>query len=500
MSAEGQVAEQSAAANTQQESWFLRSRFYDPVCTSPIVLQELQSRLKSVVSPLQWLETSGRDAGLRTIDGTFLATPEGRQNAETAMESSSPETRVFFLNHIFQHLAPNGLDPKKTGIMRFTIGLGEDALSWFFQYQGIHPMFLEALNSQLHYAVYETLDQSGNVSHLHLCVKLPPAGHLEAGFYIKFDTSTKRIVAIVAGNDLESHYKILAEHMHRNGPPQDPFALASLLVTRYLRFLEARKLEVDHTVIMIERQTGRGAVAYSGGQAPPAIDPGEIDLTLIHWIEGNQRNIVGAAECQFKLASFLVDEHMQYVQQRNPTLFERQKLSATDRAIHERLKSHKQLVEGLWMGSITIRERIQRQLSAVDSLINQSDNKVSIRNAEANTKIAEQSKRIAEETRRDSTSMKTIASLTMVYLPSTFAATVFGTGFFTYQIGDQTIFRVNAQIWRLIVTALVLSFLTVVIWVGINRYGIPKHLEWARQMEAKRLADEEVELQRLGSD
>jgi hypothetical protein len=71
--------------------------------------------------------------------------------------------------------------------------------------------------------------------------------------------------------------------------------------------------------------------------------------------------------------------------------------------------------------------------------INQSDKKVGIRNAETSTNIAEQSRRIADiskamaaETRCDSTSMKTIASLTMIYLPSTFAASIFSTGFFSY--------------------------------------------------------------------
>lgn len=497
MSAGGQAASQPVASSAQQESWFLKSRFYDPVCTSPVVLQELQSRLRCDDAPLRWLETNGRNISFREID---VATHDSRQRAEADLESTSPHARVFFLSHIFEHLAPNGMDPKQSGIMRFSIGIGANALSWFFHHQEIHPMFLEALNSHVQHALYETLDQNSKLSHLHLCVKLPPAGHLEAAFYIRFDTSTNRIVAIVAGNDLDSHFRILAEHLQRNGPPQGPFSLASLLITRYFYFLESQRIQIDHKVIMIERQTGRGAVAYSGGQAPQTIAPEDLDLTQMHWIEGNQRNIVGAAECQLRLASFLLDEHMQYIQQRNNTNFERHKLSGIERAIYERLKSHKQLVEGLFASSRTTRERIQRQLSAVDSIINQSDNKVSLKNAAASTKIAEQSRRIAEETRRDSTSMKTIASLTMVYLPSTFAATVFGTGFFTYQVGDETIFRVSAQIWKLIVTALVLSALTVGIWVWVNRYGVPKHLEWARQTEAKRLADEQIELQDLGSN
>lgn len=50
--------------------------------------------------------------------------------------------------------------------------------------------------------------------------------------------------------------------------------------------------------------------------------------------------------------------------------------------------------------------------------------------AKQSQRIADESKNVAVETRRDSTLMKTIASLTMVYLPSTLATTIFSTGFF----------------------------------------------------------------------
>ena len=113
-----------------------------------------------------------------------------------------------------------------------------------------------------------------------------------------------------------------------------------------------------------------------------------------------------------------------------------------------------------------MRERIQRQLSAADSIINQYDNRVGLSTAEANTSIAEQSRRIADEskaiaaeTRRDSTSMKTIASLTMVYLPSTFAASVFSTGFFSFT--EASGIEVSSQLWILVLLALVMSVLTV---------------------------------------
>jgi len=80
--------------------------------------------------------------------------------------------------------------------------------------------------------------------------------------------------------------------------------------------------------------------------------------------------------------------------------------------------------------------------------------------------------------------MKTIASLTMIYLPSTFAASIFSTGFFTYSSDPTTgsqLIKVNPQIWKLIAIALGLSVLTIGVWIWLNKKGTPRIFNWARQ-------------------
>jgi hypothetical protein len=77
--------------------------------------------------------------------------------------------------------------------------------------------------------------------------------------------------------------------------------------------------------------------------------------------------------------------------------------------------------------------------------------------------------------------MKTIASLTMIYLPSTFAASIFSTGFFSYNLQNANVVKVNPQIWKLFVVALALSVLTVAIWIWLNKKGVPRIFDWARQ-------------------
>jgi hypothetical protein len=196
-------------------------------------------------------------------------------------------------------------------------------------------------------------------------VKVSPASHLEAAFYLRYDFRTKRNLVIVAGKDLDGHVEGLQEHFQRVKPPYEPFAIVLVIIMRYFRFIERQRLEVDHAVIMTERETGRGAVAYSAGIAPKAVSPENFDLTFMHWIEGNQRNVVYAAQFQVKLVAFLITEHLSFVRQLESTPIDSNRLTGKNRRIHERLKSHESMVKGLHDWCLVVRERIQRQLSAV---------------------------------------------------------------------------------------------------------------------------------------
>jgi len=161
---------------------------------------------------------------------------------------------------------------------------------------------------------------------------------------------------------------MLSEHIQRATPPYDPFAIVLSIIMRYFRFLEAQRLEVDHAVIMTERETGRGAVAYSDGTAAKSVSPQNFDLTFMHWIEGNQRNVVYGSQFQVKLAAFVIAEHLIFIRRRDGVEIETHDLTRKDRIVHERLKFHESMVKGLLDTCYVIRERIQRQLSAVSRL------------------------------------------------------------------------------------------------------------------------------------
>lgn len=87
---------------------------------------------------------------------------------------------------------------------------------------------------------------------------------------------------------------------------------------------------------------------------------------------------------------------------------------------------------------------------------------------------------IARETRKDSSSMKTIAALTMLFLPATFIATVFGMSFFDYS--DHGIL-VSGHWWLYVVITVPTTLLIFIIWLAWNPEAEPLEAAkgWSRR-------------------
>jgi len=85
--------------------------------------------------------------------------------------------------------------------------------------------------------------------------------------------------------------------------------------------------------------------------------------------------------------------------------------------------------------------------------------------------------------------MKTIASLTMIYLPSTFATSIFSTGFFSYDANGAELIKINPQIWKMFAVGIGMSFVTIAVWVYLNKKGTPRLFDWARQQPVKTTSD-----------
>jgi Mg2+ and Co2+ transporter CorA len=87
--------------------------------------------------------------------------------------------------------------------------------------------------------------------------------------------------------------------------------------------------------------------------------------------------------------------------------------------------------------------------------------------------IAQQNASIAKATRRDSNSMSVIATLTMIYLPSTLVCGLFWTNFFELNTDqEQPVFMVSRLWWIFPLCSLFLTAFTISIWLCWKRYRV----------------------------
>ncbi|KIX10427.1 uncharacterized protein Z518_01509 [Rhinocladiella mackenziei CBS 650.93] len=132
----------------------------------------------------------------------------------------------------------------------------------------------------------------------------------------------------------------------------------------------------------------------------------------------------------------------------------------TQRALDRRTAYVRELIVGAQAHGAVLSARTRAQVQTVYSMIGQKDNKLNIETAAASQKIAEislrhnsamkdmaeDSKNVAILTRKDSTDMRIIAVVTLMFLPGTFMATLFSSGFFNF-LPDRSSQVVSKWIW-----------------------------------------------------
>ena len=181
-------------------------------------------------------------------------------------------------------------------------------------------------------------------------------------FYLRYDFATNKTTVLVAGNDLAGHMRSLAEYLGEVKTNLNPFGVIYTLVYRYFYYLEWQRRQIDHAVIMMERVIGRGAI--NGGR-PQDPNLEQFDLQNMHWVNGNQRNVIFAMDFQVKLVTYLQKAHRQFVSLRLNQRASYEKMPKEDKYVQEALQAHKITVSGVLDNCRVIGERAQWQLNAV---------------------------------------------------------------------------------------------------------------------------------------
>ncbi|KAL8857596.1 MAG: hypothetical protein Q9178_005924 [Gyalolechia marmorata] len=250
---------------------------------------------------------------------------------------------------------------------------------------------------------------------------------------------------------------------------------AESFLSEYVGCMEPRRMRLDVLVREMEAKTGMSGHVFHESLRAAANDLGDL-LKDLHVCEGNLAFFERTVHFQVGWIEWLQAQHIGLNQLRFGT-GEIINIPHVQRPIEEGVASSLNLGASISRESLeqvrTLRNRIRIQLSVVANLIAQNDSRTNI-------SIADASRRIAFETRRDSDAMKTIAALTMVFLPATFVATLFGMVFFTVDSGSGSGFRVNSLWWVYLAVTIPLTMLTVGVWRG-----------WLGMVRRSRIQDEE---------
>ncbi|KIX05297.1 uncharacterized protein Z518_06169 [Rhinocladiella mackenziei CBS 650.93] len=130
----------------------------------------------------------------------------------------------------------------------------------------------------------------------------------------------------------------------------------------------------------------------------------------------------------------------------------------------------------------------ESQSSMLFNMINQRDSRL-------NYSVAQSSRQIAAASRRDSSAMKTISILTLIFLPGTFVSAIFSTTIFNFNTDDEDAGRygkVGSAWWIYFLCCVLLTLMTVGIWAGWMVWRLRKAAQEDRRDEEQLNRDHDL--------
>ncbi|KAF8248641.1 hypothetical protein K440DRAFT_642060 [Wilcoxina mikolae CBS 423.85] len=301
----------------------------------------------------------------------------------------------------------------------------------------------------------------------HLCLRYPSVSlSIHFALYFQFNFATRKVFVMILDGDIEntqSHVggnlqEIAREHAYRyqsNTQRLHPFVYALPLLQHVGNLTDHIRNECRDEMVDLEQHTGTSVYGEPIGENILNQESHARDIET--WTR--KAHICGAkvAESQKYLRVHLrgVQEFFKgfyAFQQRYYTYCGMNSAQCAFEAerVEDLLRLELDTCQGRQMELDNLSKRVDIQINMLFSLASQRDSRVNTRIAEETKRIAEESQRIAEEskriaeeskrigeeskrigeeskhiateTKKDSSSMKTIAALTMVFLPGTFVS------------------------------------------------------------------------------
>jgi hypothetical protein len=337
-----------------------------------------------------------------------------------------------------------------------------------------------------------------------LFLKHPNSSFLNAAIYFHYDFGAKTVILMVFGSYLvEIESRLLQLFPPGRTVPMsgrdDPFVVITAVMAEYSSMMEYERRRLDFSVRDQESKTGVTAHFYDESLRAQATEYGDL-IRALRLVEGYVMSFARILDFQVGLLRFLEEQHMRF-QTLSQSCGENVERNPMTLRVGDSLQQSLSLTTHRLEQVKTLDRRIQIQLgvvrmfflprSVIKLISHQVQNLISQNDSRVNILVATQSANIAMDTRKDSVAMKTIAGITMVFLPGTFVAvscpflfrgcldlnrynppqTFFSMVFFHIEGNDSNIFAVNSYWWLYLAVTIPLTLAVGLAWYGMLKRG-----------------------------
>ena len=344
------------------------------------------------------------------------------------------------------------------------LGINRSTFVSLLEFARIPPHFVEVVagDGGVCTGLWSLNEEIGNTNRLELFIKIPFAPVLNGGIYFSHDirSAITKITVIFEERILDRFKEVLAKPPRNNSSaPSDPFLTLATVITESVLILEERRRKVDEEVQSREAATGVTLVSWHL-KKEATMDAYPLLFDLLHLCQQELMYM----ECSIQYLTHLVKE----LQEQHNSLLNLRIAAAKDddktkirfqgQKVINSFKLSESQIKHMDYQVRTLSLRICTQLSIVESRLSQS-------NAVTQVSMARTQVVISEATKKDSMAMRTIAAVTMLFLPGTFTASLFAMPFFK----TDGRFSVSKWFGLYVAVTVPLTVLVVVIWLFWQR-------------------------------
>lgn len=136
--------------------------------------------------------------------------------------------------------------------------------------------------------------------------------------------------------------------------------------------------------------------------------------------------------------------------------------SAPPALMRQELHAYRTRLQGYIASARVLSKRISGVTASLDVSIERQNQKLAM---EANYNMLD----LTQHTVGDSSTVRVVTLVTMIYLPPSFVATLLGTNLFNFDSSENGRFRISPQFWIFVAISVPLTMITVGVWLLINR-------------------------------